>query len=264
VLPTFLIIGANRAGTSSLYQYLKQHPEIFMSPVKEPRFFTAQVARAWTADHPDEPAPWRHEPIDDLLAYEGLFEAATSEQERGEASTNYLHDPEAPRLIKEAIPNVKLVAILRDPSERAFSAFRMKVQNGLEPVTDFEQALAAERAGGTWRTYLGLGFYAAQVERYLDLFAAEQIKIHLFEDFRASPGDVLKNILRFLEVDDSFVPDLSVRYNAAGRPYESAVTDSHTEAVMEPNTRKELTELYRRDVVQLQDLIQRDLSGWLV
>jgi hypothetical protein len=256
MLPTFLLIGANKAGTTSLYHYLKQHPDIYMSPVKEPRFFTAHDEQQRI--HQADGSPWG-EQVDDLRQYEALFAGATTEQERGEASTTYLPHPDAPRRIRELVPDVKLVAVLRDPSDRAFSMHQMNVRLGLEPLADFGRALEAEQVEHSWRSYLELGFYYAQVKRYLDLFAPQQTRLYLYEEFSADPIRTLKDILGFLGVDPAFAPDVSTKHNVRGQFQAEGVGPSG----LTPEVRQKLVEAYRQDILQLQDLIQRDLSAWL-
>lgn len=141
-LPTFLVIGAAKAGTTSLYHYLGQHPQVFMSPVKEPGFFALEGHPLDFRGPGDE---WlRQATTTTLEAYQKLFEGVRDEPAVGEASVLYLHHHAAPEAIARYVPDVKLVAVLRDPVERAYSAFLYQTRNGREPLADFEEALRAE------------------------------------------------------------------------------------------------------------------------
>ena len=120
IMPNFLLIGAAKAGTSSLYGYLKQHPQIYMSPIKEPRFFALEGE---TLNFNGPTRGINQTSINTLEAYSQLFQKVTTEKAIGEASTIYLSSPKAPERIKHYLPDVKLIAILRDPSERAFSSY---------------------------------------------------------------------------------------------------------------------------------------------
>jgi len=218
-LPNFLIVGAQKAGTTSLYYYLKQHPDVFMSAVKEPQFFASGAVTENVYGPGDESAAV----IRDVAAYRALFTNASHARARGEASTIYLYDEEAPSRIRAELPEVKLVAVLRDPVERAYSNFLHLVRDGREPLSEFAEALKREperrtqRWSANWR-YRDKGLYACQVERYLQLFDREQIRFYLFEEFDDDPGAIVKDIYRFLGVDSNFTQNLSLRLNVAGVP----------------------------------------------
>lgn len=305
-LPNFLIIGAAKCGTTSLYNYLDQHPGIYMSPVKEPRFFALE------GEKPDFRGPADRWGINrcrftDLESYRDLFRGVSDEQAVGEASTLYLYSRRAPDRIRDHVPDAKLLAVLRDPVERAYSAFLWMARDGREPLSDFGQALREEEAriAGNWGPeyhYRQRGFYHSQLKRYFDRFDRDRIQVHLYEDLAANPSVVVKSILRFLEVDDTFTPDISARHNISGVP-KSKVLQPLYLALRRPNPikaalrpllppslrrrarsrvlggiqrrnlakappmpqqiRAELSEAYQEDILKLQELIHRDLSGWL-
>lgn len=295
-MPNFLIIGAARSGTTALYYHLKQHPQIYMSAFKEPRFF------AYEGQKLDFRGPSgkqvSQKVITDIEAYQGLFQAATDEIAIGEASTEYLRNPRAPEQIRHHVPNAKLIAILRNPVDRAYAAYLLQVREGREPCNDFAQALQEEKAGtrDNWGFghYVRGGFYYTQLKRYFDLFNQDQIRVYLNEDLNTNALGLLKDIFQFLGVDQTFVPDLSVRYNVSGTPKNKFL---HTLMIglkpvkpalkmllpprlgsklitqysqynlikpqISPEVRKQLNETYREDILKLQDLIHRDLSKWL-
>jgi hypothetical protein len=290
-LPDFLVIGAARAGTTSLHNYLHQHPELFLSSRKELNYFSA-----------DDPGPWRREspPVRTLAEYARHFQGATPHQRVGEVSPRYLISEGAAARIHEALPRAKLIATLRDPVSRAASHHAMDQRDGLE-TRSFEEAIRAdlEAFAGTGRCSLLLrgGLYASQLERYFARFDRSQIQIHLFEDLESDSSTLLRRVFGFLEVDDRFVPpDAGVRYNAAGAPSrrladallrKRSITSTIRQwlplALRRPAHRwierrralsleanpisagieAELLAFYREGTLRVQDLIGRDLSRWL-
>lgn len=295
-LPNFLIIGAAKAGTSSLYFYLKQHPQIYMSSLKEPKFF------AFEGDELDFQGPAKNNikkfSVTSLEEYQQLFAGVTEEIAIGEASPIYFEHPKAAQNIKHYIPEAKMIAVLRHPAERAFSAFSHLVREGYETLS-FEDALQKEeeRINQKWLPlfyYKELGFYYTHLKRYFELFEREQIKIYLYEELAANSIDVVKDIFEFLNVDNNFVPDLT-RKNVSGIPksrllYDLFTKNNAVKSSLKPlfsnqirrqiyntvttktlnpkpklssSTKSNLIEVYKEDILRLQDLIQRDLSVWL-
>src|SRR5688572_5407956 len=165
-MPDFLIIGAPKAGTTALHAALNQHPEVLMSAPKEPKYWLCAGAPppAWCGPgdkHSQQEWIWRHSD------YERLFEPAVAGQVRGESTPFYLWSRGAHRRIAEALPDVKLIAVVRDPIDRAYSNWMHLWSDGLEPLEDFEQALAAqaERIDRGWAPfwrYIELGQYGEQ------------------------------------------------------------------------------------------------------
>lgn len=220
-LPTFFLIGATKSGTSSLYFYLKQHPDIFMSNVKEPGFFSFPPDQEiWDVRNGERQKNARA--ITDLATYQQLFADAT-EKARGEATATYLYFPGTAERIRAAVPHAKLIAILRNPVERAYSAYLHHIREGWEPCATFVEALDAEpkRIEEGWSDlyhYQNGGFYYQQLSRFYSQFSAEQIKIFLYEDLVQDPQRVTQEIYDFVGVDPEFTPDTSTRYNISGVP----------------------------------------------
>ncbi len=187
-LPNFLIIGAAKSGTTSLYVYLMQHPEIYMSPVKETHFFSFDSESKMTKG-PGDPI---HKAITDFNEYQALFDGVTDEKAIGEASTSYLYRPEAPGRIHKILPDAKLIAILRNPADRAFSAYMHVVRDERETAKDFAEALSYEenRKAAGWEPiwhFTSVGHYYEHLKRYYDLFHPDQIKVYLHEDLNDHP-----------------------------------------------------------------------------
>jgi len=214
--PTFVVIGANKAGTTSMHHYLGQHPDVFMSAVKEPHYFSLDPERRHKAvDRAQK--PWADSLTYDADQYLRLFEAVDGERAIGESSSNYLCSAVAAERIKRQLPEARLVAILRDPVDRAVSMWSAWTADGREHLS-FADAVAAERRGERTRGDLGRhyvewGLYGRQVARYLEHFAREQLHVVVYDDFDARPAEVMREIFAFLEVDPTFVVDTTTRHN---------------------------------------------------
>ncbi len=289
-MPNFLIIGAMKSGTTALYYYLEQHPEVYMSPVKEPNFFSSQSQENASGA------------VIHIEAYRHLFRGVSDENAIGEASHSYLYEPRAAAEIRRYLPEARLIAILRNPIDRAYSHFLHMVRSGEEPLDDFAQALREEEVrthkGRTFQDYIGRGLYHDQLKRYYTKFRRDQVKVYLYEDLSNAPVDTLQDAFRFLGVDDSFVPDVSLKRNVSGYPKHKTVDkllrkpspikdalkiylpaglrwrlskafdDLKTRNLVapppvQPEVRRRLIGVYREDILKLQELIQRDVSGWL-
>lgn len=292
--PNFLIVGAAKAGTTSLYNYLAQHPQIYMSPKKEPRYFAPEY---YTTFYRNAIGNQHRDKGMSLAEYEALFSDVTDEIAIGEASTEYLLFEKSAARIKAAIPQAKIIIILRDPVERAFSAYCYHLRDGRETLS-FEESLAHEpiRVRDKWQVgwfYLQGGFYYKQVKRYYQQFAPDNIKLILWEDLNRNPHAVCADIFNFLQVNTEFVPDLSranqsrlprskfmnrclfknrqlkrrVRevlpkpvYESISRPLKGVFyTEKES---LEPSIRKQLSDIYREDINKLEGLVSIDLSHW--
>ena len=297
-IPNFLIIGSQKAGTTAIYRSLKQHPEIFMSEKKEPGFFAFEGERLEFRSPTGKPVHMNIYGVTDLEAYRQLFSKVTDQKAIGEASVVYLISEKAPQRIRHYIPDAKLIAILRHPVELAHACFIMHRRDGLEPLSDFAAALEDQERrirnnyfGGI---YLQEGFYHRHLRRYFDLFNEDQIRIYLYDDFKADALAVLSDMFRFLGVDDGYVPDMSIRENVSGLPRNRLLYGLLTERrnpivpylkpylpqavrrfliglkhrnlekpTLAPELSKQLIEVFREDIGKLQTLIDRDLSKWL-
>jgi len=238
--PTFMIIGTQKGGTTSLHHYLDKHHDVTMAFKKEVHFFDSFYFKG----------------TDWYLAHFPLRDEAA---QTGEASPTYLFHPETPRRVHDAFPQVKLIALLRNPVDRAYSHHQMEFRRGNDPLL-FEEAIAQEPerlrdsnpdlAGGNWRrfSYLSRGMYAEQLARWLELFPREQFLFIKSEEFFREPGRLFDQVLRFLELPSRSLP----KYRSH---------NSHPYDPIRPETRARLARYYEPYNRQLYELLGRDF-GW--
>lgn len=298
MLPNFLVIGGAKSGTTSLWNFLTQHPAIFMTTPKEPHFLCADEIRPYCQG----PGDYKYGNMD-LEDYENLFKEARDETALGEASNSTLYFPGAIEQIKRHVPGAKLIAVLRQPADRAFSAYMHLRRDGRETVEDFAEALRLEdeRIASNWGKiwhYRRASSYYSQLKPFYEAFPPDQLQVYLYDDFRNEPLGTVQDMFRFLDVNPTFEPDLRARANQSGVPkygWLSAATRKFferpnplrtvarklvkeeararfTHAVRSRNqvrpsipldVRRDLTEAFRGEILQLQDLIGKDLSDWL-
>jgi hypothetical protein len=298
-LPNFLIIGAAKAGTTSLWAYLRQHPEVFFPANKEPNFFALED-RSLSLRGPASPKVL-HELlysycVQDYESYLGLFRSVRGQKAVGEASVRYLYAQEAPERIRASIPDVRLVAILRNPVSRLYSHYSMNRQYGLESLGVLE-AIEAERsrreAGWAydWH-YVNVSRYAGQIRRYFMLFGREQVKVLLHDEFLSRPVEVVQEVCGHIGVERAFVPDMSqkekvtylprvfaldrlINHPGRGRNRRDLLCRAVGASVvarldkwnrtpappLAPGLRTELSRLFRDDVQELEELLERR-TGW--
>ena len=279
--PNFFLVGAPRSGTTAMYSLLKQHPEVYLSILKEPHFFgTDLTVQPHTIREPD--------------LYLGLFANAGGCKRVGEGSVWYLTSSRAAREIREFAPAAKILALLREPAEMAYSLYHLYRRTGNEDLPSFEEALAAqeERRAGRWipaGTYFPEGLQyvevaraADKVERFYSAFGRDRVRVILFEDFRRDNAKVYREVLEFLDIDPGFTPELDPA-RAAERIQLMAIrqlrqTDprvrrrmsregikQHTGPKgqpMSPEVKARLRQIFRPDVERLGELLGRDLSHW--
>ncbi len=301
-LPDFLIVGAAKSGTTSLHYYLKQHPQVFMPKVKELCFF-AYLGDPQTAIPSWLKEEW-HLSFDNIYDYARHFEGASNSQIIGEASPPYLCTYKKTilnikKVYGEKAGEIKIIMILRNPIERAWSQFVMNKRDGSEPLNEFTETIREDvvrkRLDNNWGPsfdYVGVGMYYNQVIAYLNEFP--KVKIFLYEELCKDIGRVVKEIFRFLDVDESYVPDTGKKYNVSGDadsklldyllakknpvksilklflPYHlrSKIKYQIFEMIlnkrpMPDEVKKTLLNIYEKDIVRLGGLIQKDISTWL-
>lgn len=293
-LPNFLIIGVAKAGTSSLYAYLRQHPQIYVSPRRAPNFFGLG----------EQPAPFYAGPVQarpvhgaTLSQYTAFFAGVQDELAVGEGSSFFNFTPRAAARIQHYLPDAKLLLLLRQPATRAYSQYLYARRMGWEPASTFAAALCAEpkRKAEGWFPFLCYresSHYAATLRVFMERFPREQIYVALFEDFFGDTARHMREIHQFLGVDPDFNADVSVNHNPAASglwpwlrsPYnEKAARFWHylpnrlrsaffrqmsnvdvCQPSLDPALRTELTQHFRTDILATQAIINRDLSNWLV
>ena len=295
-LPNFLIVGAAKCGTSSLHNYLNQHPNIFMPSfneegknVKEPQFLVKDKVKnrlhfgIWT---------WEE--------YQFLFKQVKQQRAIGESSVFYLfYYQDAINEIKNRLGNdIKIIIMLRNPIDRAYSAFQ-HVSRGSKEQQTFEYSLQIEKGRLTQDRnltpmvmYKEMGMYYNMVKAYLDSF--KDVHIILHEDFNFSTSKVVKEVFQFLDVDENQKINSDIRYNVGGKTWSNStlkkvfVTESKLKTVMkkiapekarktirdiltrpfikkismEKKTREDLIRYFRKDIKKLAILINKDLTDW--
>lgn len=219
--PNFFIVGAARCGTTSFAQYLSQHPDIFVASEKETHFFAAQEMPLRFGE-PMLPGQKRLEDriIRDESEYLHLFDGVRGEIAVGEASVYYIHYSSVPERIAREVPDARIIVLLRNPVERAYSAYKLLARDERETLA-FEQSLDREDERRSldyepiWY-YTALGRYAQQIERYFAVFGRDRVHVILTEDLEADPNHVLEETFGFLGVRPQVHVDASWRANMGG------------------------------------------------
>lgn len=274
-LPDFLIIGAMRSGTTSLYSALSAHPEVFVAPGKELRFFDLQYERGMD---------W----------YREQFQGSEGVVAAGEASQTYMYDPVALERMAAHLPDARLIAILRDPVERAYSHYWLNRSRGREPLA-FNEALEAEperleRPSMTDRffySYVDRGRYLVQLDRVCSFYDRSDVHVMLFDDLRDHPVQALEGVFRFLGVDERVTsPSVGRPVNAyqafrslrlramtkwveqrgwsrVGRAMGALNRRRSAYPAMSQDARQHLGATFHEDNAALARWLDRDLSMWI-
>lgn len=291
-LPSFIVIGAAKAGTTALYWYLNEHPEVFMSPVKETNFFAYGRDAEGRLLYGDPEL--HHFPIQTMAEYQRLFEGADGAAAIGEASPIYLECPEAAGRIRDAVPSVRIIASLRQPVERAYSDYLMHLRHRgqrFDPARDLSPAAPWAGADSRW---MQVSRYHAQLERYYAAFPRSQIHVSLFDDLKRDALGMVQDVYRFVGVGPDFAPDFDTPHAIGGLPasrlVERLLTNRAVGSVIKPllpmkaanwvrrmrarNLKKapslppalkrELTaRIFRDEIERTARLIGRSLDHWL-
>jgi Sulfotransferase family len=282
-IPDFFVIGAFKSGTTALNYMLTQHDRIFLHRiVKETNFFA-----------PDAHLGFR---IEARAEYEDLFRSASAEQRIGEACPSYLFSKVAAGLIRREAPDAKLIAVLRDPADRAFSDFMMHVRDGRRSLEDFRPQIEREMQGTLLpgdRPILAQGLYASQLGRFWKLFPRSSIKVILYSYLKNHALDAVNDLFDFIGVEPLDCIRADQIYNVSGIPRSTvfqhvinrarrrrrAVKRIMPESLrgpamrlantnlrkvqLSPELRSLLVSYYRTDILMLQNEIDQDLSAWL-
>lgn len=290
-----MLIGAVKAGSSSIYHYLKQHPDIFMSPMKETKYFQWDGEQHRFSTELDQKI--YQNSIKTYKDYLDQFSGVGSEHAIGEATPSYLYNRNVPGRLHKRFPNIKLIVVLRHPADRAFSHFLHTKRLGYEPL-EFHQAIAEEQNridanwGPSWQ-YTSQGYYYEQVKRFVDLFGKDRMCFYLFDKLKREPACVIRGMYSFLEVDQDFQPNTSIKHNIGGVPKNRFLHDltnkpnapkallkailpiefrqsinrligskNVVKPVIDLQVREALSAKYQKDIEQLEDLVDIDLSAW--
>jgi hypothetical protein len=216
--PDLFIIGAPKSGTTSLYEYLKGHPEIYMSVVKEPCYFARDLAK-------DDSGNFLVYGRDDRL-YSDLFKDAADFKRRGEGSTRYLYSREAASLIKQASPDARIIAMIRNPIDMAHSLHAHKLAAGTEDLESFEDALAAEadrhagkripaHSNPLLATYRDRARFGEQLPRWFEVFGRDAVLVIVLEDLIRDPEGQFRRVLEHVGVDPTYTPESFAAHNTA-------------------------------------------------
>ncbi len=268
--PNFFVVGAHKAGTTSLYFHLKRHPEVFLPSVKEPRYFTPEVRESLS-----------------LEQYRALYAGAAGYTAIGDITPFYLPKEGAAERIRKVCPGAKIVIMLRDPVERAYSHFLYEHRNA--DTESFRKALLEyearpDRRGEPSQEFIEHGSYYGQVRRYLETFGSDSVLILLFENLARDPNQLLGEIARHIGVDPEFFVgrDFSEAHNVYFAPKSNAVSwaqslklTKHLPASLklalrpflfnmqkpplDDESRRRLQELYDPDLTRLEELLGRKL-----
>ena len=219
-LPDFFVAGAPKAGTTALHAALARHPELYLSPVKEPKFFLTDGPPP-TQGGPGDARTYR-EHVWRRADYEALFDGAPAGTWRGESTPFYLYNRAAQLRIRASIPEARLIVILRDPIERAHSNWTHLWSAGLDPVDDFLRACAAEdeRIAAGWAEfwhYTELGKYGRQLEHLYSVFPRQQVLVFRYRALVADPAALLDVVCGFLGVRTGLLPEVP-RENVTTHP----------------------------------------------
>ena len=283
----FFIVGAPKAGTTSLYHYLSEHPQVEMSCQKEPDYFSDKAIH-------EQGMYYAKNRVDTLDKYESLFVQKESVV-YGEASVSYLFYENVAEDIKKYNPNAKIIIMLRNPIERAFSHYLMDYRLGL--ISDsFENVLAKKskhkNAHLFYQQYIEVSKYAKQIQRYLDFFKKENILFIDYEDFKKNVSKTVDQVYNFLNISTEFVADINTKHNTFIMPKNKIIrliysfvflrkiltflfpiylvknirvllfkSDEKPELLKE--TRSLLKRIFNDDIKNLEEVLSKDYSKWI-
>ena len=283
----FFIVGVPKAGTTSLYHYLSEHPQVEMSSQKEPDYFSDKAIN-------EQGMYYTKNRVNSLAKYESLFVQKESVV-YGEASVSYLFYENVAEDIKKYNPNAKIIIMLRNPIERAFSHYLMDYRLGL--ISDsFENIIAKKskhkNAHLFYQQYIEVSKYATQIQRYLDFFEKENILFIDYEDFKKNVSKTVGKVYSFLNISAEFAADINTKYNTFTMPKNKGIrfiysfvflrkiltflfpiylvknirvllfkTDKKPELLNE--TRSQLRIIFNDDIKKLEEVLAKNYSKWI-
>ena len=281
--PNFFLVGAARSGTTTLWRALGDHDDVFLPEIKEPHVYAYLADPTSTGDLFESEASAR-------AFYRDLYADAADETAIGDCSVTSLCVPGVAAAIGRDVPDARIVVILRQPVDRAYSHHALFVANGGERVKDFAAALALDeerRAQGVNMSYRYLDWsrYAGQLQPFVDTFGRDRVLVHLYDDLVADPKTVVRGTFEFLGVDPDRASPRVGRHNdarvrrfagptglalrrATPMPVRNLIRRrmgkglSRPAPPLDPRVRAELTEQFRDEISRLETMLDRDLSGW--
>jgi hypothetical protein len=284
--PNLFIVGAPKAGTTSLYDYLAGHPDVYMSPFKEPMYFCPDV-------HPFRPrAPYVFGA--DEARYLALFDDSTGQKRLGEATTRYLVSHDAAGLVRDFNADSLAIAMLRNPVDLVHALHNERVSQGNEPIADFALAMAADerRARGVdlpgsmnalGCVYRESARFAEALRRWFDALGRDRVHVIVFDDFARDARGELRRVLEFIGVDPGYEPDSFAARNTSHRQRRNVrrlldsrvgtfVSDDLARAVLGSNARARLAHRFRQSALNkrsverapMPDALRRDLESEFV
>lgn len=278
----FFIVGTPKAGTTSLYYYLDDHPQIVMSSIKEPNYFSNQ-------DISLQNLFYEETIIESLEDYHKLFPEDKTVKKYGESSVSYLFYKSVPKKIYQYNKRSKIIILLRNPIERAYSHYLMDRRLGL--VNQEFSDIFEKKSGIFFQQYFKLGNYTNQIKRYIDIFQEDNIHIIWYDKFKEDVAQEVSKVYQFLSVDQDFKFNLNREYN------KSLITNNkivlaiysvrslrkilkrifsvkfmifiktlffqrNNKPELSKSLKKELIEYYYEDILSLEKLLKKDLRDW--
>jgi hypothetical protein len=294
-LPNFIVIGAPKSGTTSLYYYLRQHPDVYLPNVKELHYFSFPELGQTSAGPGD--ALVRDGLCQSWEQYTSHYLRASNQAAIGDISPSYLYYSSSAQKIRETLGMVKIIAIIRNPVDKAYSQYMHMIREGLESLS-FQEALAAETGrqeqgwGDIWR-YAESSLYADRLNEFITVFGRENVKIVLFDDFSKRTPAVLADLLQFIGVDPAVRIPTNEKFNRTGTQKNPFITkmmqhrswlktlvkfvlpsdirfklrnwivtaNTGDKPVLSPELRATLLKYFHNDIIRVEQLIEKP-TGW--
>ena len=276
--PNFFIVGTPKSGTTSLFHYLQEHPEVFLPELKEPHFFSCpEVKNTY----------YKTKIVDSKEEYLDLYQETESFKAVGDLSSSYLFNKESPKRIHQFNPHAKIIIVLRNPVDRALSHYLMDVNLGYINVPLLEVINNKDTFKQHYQEYIELGFYEQQIRAYTKQFPDSQIKVVLSDTLYANTAETLKDIYSFINVSTTFITDFETVHNSYTVPrfkalkslvqsdglkkmIPSGLKSGLKSLIYKTNAEKPkleveknlLREIYKKSIVETETLINQDLSSW--
>ena len=294
------IVGAAKSGTTSLYHYLNQHPDVFFPKVKEPNYYSnIESEDRMVYENPKEGVFYHNKIINDQNIYYSLYKNSFNYKVIGDASPSYLWDTKSAQMIYDNFPNAKIIIVLRNPIKRTYSHYLMNIKSGVEKENNFLTALKRDKktkpkvwGGGKVLLYEELGMYHKQVKTYFNTFDKKNIKIIIYEDFFKNIDEGLNDIYAFLNIKKTDKVDSKIRYNQFVSPKNSMakfllqqktklslirklipkkiinsfknkfLLQKAIKPDMDKNSKRYLSEVFSEDILKLEELLGQKFDGW--